>query len=60
MNTIPPPADIAQPCPKITHLSGDTGVDILPYILQLHTQYKDCASWHKASANACSNCRKVV
>ncbi|HFC8542737.1 TPA: hypothetical protein ACFP4Q_000851 [Neisseria weaveri] len=52
MNTNPPPADIAQPCPTISHLSDGTGADILPYILELHSQYKDCAARHKALVKA--------
>ncbi|OSI16511.1 hypothetical protein BWD09_07025 [Neisseria dentiae] len=39
----PPPADLAQPCQKIPKLQGKTGGEVLPYILSLHSIYKDCS-----------------
>ena len=42
----PPPADLAAYCPALPELQGKTGADVLPYILELHNMYKDCAFKH--------------
>lgn len=46
------PPNISQPCQELPKLENNKGADILPYILELHSQYKDCAARHKALVKA--------
>lgn len=52
LTTIKPPADLVQPCPKLPHLEGDTGADVLPWSLAVVGMYKDCKARHGALVRA--------
>ncbi|ENW6495946.1 hypothetical protein GWI08_002181, partial [Neisseria gonorrhoeae] len=45
---VKPPADLVRPCPKLPHLEGNTGADVLPWSLQVIGLYKDCKARHGA------------
>lgn len=51
LTTIKPPADLVQPCPKLPHLEGNTGADVLPWSLAVVGMYKDCKARHRALAD---------
>lgn len=57
-NSTPPltavemPADLVQPCPKLPHLEGTTGADVLPWAVLAAGLYNRCRAKHKALAES--------
>ncbi|HFC3682193.1 TPA: hypothetical protein ACFI77_001979 [Neisseria gonorrhoeae] len=49
---VKPPVDLVRPCPKLPHLEGNTGADVLPWALKAAGMYNDCRARHGALVRA--------